>query len=81
MCRPNGAYIPDYIGRFENLAEDFSRVGEQIEAKLELPNMLHSSRDERQYTNFYINTLKDLVGERYCTDVELLGYSFQIPYA
>src|SRR4028119_872690 len=32
-------YVPDYIGRLENLAEDFPRVGEQIGVKLELPHM------------------------------------------
>ncbi len=37
-------YVPDYIGRLENLAEDFPRVGEQIGVKLELPHMLHSLR-------------------------------------
>ncbi len=79
MCHRRGAYIADYIGRFENLAEDFSHVEEQIGVKLELPHMLHSRKDERHYTRYYTNKLRDLVGERYRTDVELFGYSFGSP--
>ncbi len=76
VCRPGGEFITDYIGRFENLAEDFSRVAEKIGVKLELPRILHSGRDDRNYRSFYNDRLRDLAGERFRRDVELFGYSF-----
>ncbi len=75
MCRSNGEYIADYIGRFEHLANDFSRVEEKIGVKLELPRILHSGRDKRHYT-FYDERLRDLVSKRFHKDIELFGYSF-----
>jgi chondroitin 4-sulfotransferase 11 len=78
VCCPGGRVMADFVGRFENLREDFAVVAEKIGApELELPHQLKSpNRKSRPYTDFYNERLKKLVHERYEKDVETFGYSF-----
>ena len=70
--------LPDFIGRFENLQEDFARVTAKIGAPdLKLPHLTPSlSRDNRSYRDFYDERLAKMVNERYQRDIELFDYSF-----
>ena len=76
--RENGEILADFVGHFENLPQDFSRVAERIGAPhLELPHRLRSrARKKRPYSDFYDARLRDLVGERFREDIETFGYSF-----
>lgn len=78
LCGEDGELLPDFIGRFENLQEDFVQVGAKIGAPhLELPHLTPSlSREGRHYRNFYDAKLAEKVGERFRKDIELFGYSF-----
>ena len=78
VCDPQGRVMADFVGRFENLREDFQTVAEKIgEPGLELPHRLKSrARGSRPYTDFYDEGLRRLVAERYERDIETFGYSF-----
>lgn len=78
VCDPQGEVMADFVGRFENLREDFARVAEKIGApELQLPHLLRSKgRRDRSYTKFYDERLRNLVHERYREDIETFGYSF-----
>ena len=80
VCGPDGEPMADFVGRFENLREDFTRVTEEIGAPgLELPERNRKSvskRGSRHYREFYDERLKNLVHKRYEKDVETFGYSF-----
>ena len=81
VCRPaaDGKQImADFIGRFENLADDFDLVAARIGApELELPHLWRSEgRRSRPYREFYDDGLKDLVHERYREDTEVFEYTF-----
>jgi chondroitin 4-sulfotransferase 11 len=78
VCDSGGQVMADFVGRFENLREDFALVAERIGApELELPHRLKSrTRGERQYRDLYDERLKRLLYERYEKDVETFGYSF-----
>lgn len=78
VCGPEGRILADFVGRFENLREDFRVVAGKIGAPgLELPHRLKSpSRQDRHYTEFYDERLKKLVRERYQGDVDVFGYSY-----
>lgn len=78
LCNRRGRIMADFVGRFENIQEDFARVAERIGLPgLELSHRLHSgNRRDRSYTEFYDDRLRDLVHERFQTDVEMFGYSF-----
>jgi len=70
--------LPDFVGRFENLAEDFARVASRIGSPhLRLPHLMPAiSRQPRHYRDFYDEELAQKVGERFRKDAELFGYSF-----
>jgi len=80
VCSPDGELMADFVGRFENLREDFARVAQEIGAPgLELPERnrkIVSKRGSRHYRDFYDERLKNLVHKRFEKDVETFGYSF-----
>ncbi len=79
VCGPEGHVMADFVGRFENLREDFAIVTKKIGTPgLELPHRLKSRRhrESRPYTDFYDERLKGLVHKRYEKDIETFGYSF-----
>ncbi len=72
---PEKRVLADFVGRYENLAEDFGRVAARIGLEAGLPHLLPSGRDAA-YQEFYDRRLAALVGERYRLDAEIFGYSF-----
>lgn len=73
---PDGRVMVDFVGRFENLREDFAHVSREIGVpEIQLPHILRSER-EPGYRTFYDEDTAVLVGERYEKDVELFGYTF-----
>lgn len=63
----------DYLGRYETLAEDIARIGEQLGLPaLELPRLQTSS--PVRYQDFYDRRTRDLVAERFEIDIRLFGY-------
>ncbi len=72
----NGHLLVDFVGRFENLQDDFVYVCQRIGLPhLSLPhvNASHRRPDYRSYYNEYT---KHLVEEYFRRDIELFGYSF-----
>lgn len=66
----------DFIGRFENMQEDYNYVCDQIGAeKKELPH-IHQSR-RRHYSYYYDDNLRDLVAEKWKKDIEIFGYEYE----
>lgn len=68
--------IPSFLGRFENLEDDFATAMKKIGAPdtVRLPRVRSSgSYDFRDY---YTEKLRRTVAERYVNDIRLLGYSF-----
>ncbi len=70
-----GELLPDFVGRFENLEEDFAVVAETIGSpRLRLPHLTRSSsRGERHYRDLYDDGLAERVGERFRKDAEPSG--------
>lgn len=76
LCSPAGRVLADFVGRFENLYEDFAYVCKEIGMpEIELPHILRSER-KPTYREFYDEETAVLVGERYDRDIELFGYAF-----
>jgi chondroitin 4-sulfotransferase 11 len=70
--------LADYVGRFENLEEDFEIITKRIGIDAQLPHAANTSsiRGSRSYRDFYDEKLAEMVGERYREDIDLFGYSF-----
>jgi hypothetical protein len=65
----------DYIMRFENLADDFRVVCTTLEiAAPPLPQYNRSTREH--YSKYYNDELRELVRERFASEIERFGYTF-----
>ena len=75
LCNRKGELIPDFIGRFERLSEDFAELMERIGAsKAALPHVRKSKASDHR--TYYSQELAQLIGRRYARDAELFGYRF-----
>lgn len=67
--------LVDFIGKIENLQEDFDLICEKIGIeKIKLPHLNKSN--DKSYREFYNDKTKDLLYKAYKDDIELLGYEF-----
>jgi len=68
-----GEIMVDFIGHFENIEEDFSKVAQKLGVDLALPHRNKSVRDA--YQGCYTEETRKIAYEYYKKDFELLGYS------
>lgn len=78
----------NFIGRVENLAEDFNKVTKALGlGEFELPSLNTragwnnregglSARDPKEYQKHYTPETRELVAKRYAVDIKVFGYTF-----
>lgn len=69
----------DFIGRFENLSEDFKKVSKAIGIKeADLPHYLSSQKPD--YRDFYNEKTKKIVESTYIKEIKMFNYCFGEDY-
>lgn len=74
----SGNCLVDFIGRFENLEQDFQKVLTHlgIKKKIALPHKRKSKTREKDYRKYYNERTYDLIEKHFKLDIENLGYTF-----
>ena len=71
----NNKLLPDFIGKFENLQEDYDKVCDHIKIpKTKLPHLNSGGGNNEIYEKFYTDDLKQFVYEQYKEEFEIFGY-------
>lgn len=71
---PAGRPPIDFVGRFENLADDFAQVCAQMGVDAELPHLNRTKH--RDYREFYDEATCDYVADAWADEIQAFGYSF-----
>lgn len=76
LCDKNGILQMDFIGRFENLQEDWNYVCSKL--NIENKQLTHRKRgDKIDYSQYYNQKNKDLVSKLWSKDIETFNYSYE----
>ena len=73
-----GNLLVNFIGRYENFAEDFYKIIEAIEVPLMLipKRNIKKERKTQDYRKYYTPLSREIVEEKYKKDLEFFGYEF-----
>lgn len=75
VCNHKSNIVVDFIGRFENLNEDYERIRNKLGISSELPH-LRKTKSNR-YQDYYTEESRKIVANLYQKDIEIFNYSFE----
>ena len=67
--------LMNFVGRFEQLNDDFSKVAKQLGIPPDLPH-LNMSNDDPDYRKYYSAHSRDVIATLHRPDIEAFGYDF-----
>ena len=73
----HGNQLTDFVGRYENIQNDFEFVCKKIGVNLALPHKRKATDRSKDYRSYYDAESVDLVANHFSKDIEMLSYSFE----
>lgn len=70
----NGSLLVDFVGKFENLDEDFRSICQKVCISARLPHINKSKRTD--YRDYYDAETREVTARLYAEDIERFGYTF-----
>jgi hypothetical protein len=70
----SGNLLVDFVGKFENLDQDFQTICHKVDISASLPHINKSKRTD--YQDYYDAETRDLTARLYAEDIERFGYTF-----
>ncbi len=74
---PHGNVLVDFIGRFESLESDWTRIAQKLGITQPLPHANKNPRRTRSYTEYYTPRTRRIIAERFRIDIQYFGYEFE----
>jgi hypothetical protein len=65
----------DFIGRFENLNNDFQRITDELQVSVKL-KQININKEKDHYKIYYNDQTKDIIGRIYAEDIKTLNYQW-----
>lgn len=75
ICDSDGKVMMDFVGRMENMENDFAYVAERLGCNKKLAKV--NAGNNRHYSSHYDEETQEIVRRVYARDIELFGYSFE----
>ena len=75
LTDPGGDLLVDFVGYYENLADDFRRVTRRLSLEVELPRL--NGSQHRDYRSYYDDATAELVADFWQADIQQFGYDFE----
>jgi chondroitin 4-sulfotransferase 11 len=72
----NDNLMVDYVGRFENLKDDWNFICKQLGTKIKLGHRNKWSRDNKHYRDYYDDETREFITKACEKDLEIFGYEF-----
>jgi len=73
---PHGNLMVDFIGKFENLIEDWNVISSKLGISQELPHVNINPDKSKHYTKYYTDATKKIIGDKFKIDIKYFDYEF-----
>jgi len=74
LCDKQGELVVDFVGRFEQLENNFKTITDRLNLDVRLPHVNASKR--KDYRVYYTPEIQDKVAKHWHKDISLFGYEF-----
>jgi len=74
---PEGRLLVDFVGRYENRANDLKVVGDKLGVEFTGLHLHKTKNKEQHYSEFYDDETRALIARVYQLDISFFGYKFE----
>ena len=76
LVNPSGRILVDFIGKYENLEQDWKTCAGRIGLPAELPHVNKNPRQKRHYTEYYTDATRKIIADKFRVDIDFFDYKF-----